>query len=223
MPLPDFPPSWAEALTSVRLAPAFEALSRFVDEERALAEVYPPADLVFAALERTPLPDVRVVLVGQDPYHGPGQAHGLALSVPSGVKPPPSLANMFKELASDLGVPRPTTGSLLPWAEQGVLLLNVCLTVRARSAGSHQGKGWEAVTDAVLSAVSARDVPAVFVLWGAAARKKARLVGAPHRVIEGVHPSPLSAHGGFFGSRPYSRINEALVELGHAPIDFRLP
>jgi uracil-DNA glycosylase len=195
-----------------------------VEAERAASTVLPAHEHVFAALAATPLDAVRVVLVGQDPYPTPGHAHGLALSVLPGVAPPPSLANMFKELHADVGFRVPDNGYLMPWAEQGMLLLNTVLTVRAGAAGSHARRGWEAVTDAVIGAVSARARPAVFALWGTHARKKARLVDAVrHRVLEGVHPSPLSAHQGFFGSKPFSRIDAALRDLGERPMDWQLP
>jgi uracil-DNA glycosylase len=218
------PPDWAEALAPELASPWFAALEAFVAEERARGPVYPPAEDVYAALRETPLARVKVVLIGQDPYHGEGQAHGLALSVRPGVKPPPSLANMLKEAAADVGQELPCDGCLLPWARQGVLLLNDVLTVRAGEAGSHQKRGWERLTDAVVRVVAERATPSVLLLWGNAAKKKARLVDpARHHVITGVHPSPLSAHAGFFGSRPYSRVNAALAELGLAPVDWRLP
>ncbi len=217
------PPSWAKVLapeTDATLA----ALERFVAEERRHHAIYPPDDKIFAAFEFTPYDSVKVVLLGQDPYHGPGQATGLCLSVAPGVRPPPSLANMLKELHTDIGCKIPDHGSLESWARQGVLLSNVVLTVREGEAGSHHGKGWESFTDAVIRALDARMEPVVFALWGNHAKKKAALVTAPqHRIVTGVHPSPLSAHAGFFGSKPYSRINEALREVGHAPIDWRLP
>jgi uracil-DNA glycosylase len=163
-------------------------------------------------------------LLGQDPYHGPGQAHGLAFSVQPGVPPPPSLVNIFKELQSDVGAPKPRDGSLIPWAQHGVLLLNAVLTVRAGQPNSHAGHGWEAFTDAVIRAVSAKPEPVVFLLWGRYAQKKKPLIDASrHVVIEGTHPSPLSAKNGFFGSRPFSTINAALEERGRPPIDWRLP
>ena len=224
MPFPPLPTSWAPVLRDAVESDSFRALERFVDDQRARGDVYPPADQVFAALERTPFEGAKVVLLGQDPYHGPGQAHGLALSVPRGAKIPPSLANMFRELRDDLGIDPPTHGCLERWADQGVLLLNTSLTVRGGEAGSHARKGWEPFTDAIIRALSARDRPVVFALWGNAAKKKAPLVDvARHRVIEGVHPSPLSAHAGFFGSKPFSRINEALKDIGETPIDWRLP
>jgi uracil-DNA glycosylase len=224
MPFPKLPASWSSVLGDVVGSDDFRALERFVDEERARGDVYPPAERVFAAFERTPFDRVKVVLLGQDPYHGPGQAHGLCLSVPRGVKPPPSLANMLKELHDDLGIDPPGHGSLEAWADRGVLLLNACLTVRAGQAGSHAGKGWERFTDAVVRALDDRARPVVFVLWGNAAKKKGKLIDrAKHRVIEGVHPSPLSAWNGFFGSKPYSAINGALKDVGETPIDWRLP
>ncbi|GAC1521185.1 MAG: uracil-DNA glycosylase [Polyangiales bacterium] len=223
MPFPPLPPTWARVLADVIAQPEHRRLERFVDLERKHARVFPPERDVFAAFERTPFDDVKVVLLGQDPYHGAGQAHGLCLSVPYGVRPPPSLANLFKELHADLGVPIPAHGCLQAWAERGVLLLNAVLTVREGEANAHKGRGWETFTDATIAALSARERPVVFALFGNAARKKAPLVAAHHRVIEGVHPSPLSAHAGFFGSRPFSAIDRALAELGHAPIDWTLP
>jgi uracil-DNA glycosylase len=217
------PSAWSAALGDATRSESFCALERFVDEERARGAVYPPERDTFAAFDRTPFDRVKVVLLGQDPYHGEGQAHGLCLSVPRGVRPPPSLANMLKELRDDLGLDPPGHGSLEAWADRGVLLLNACLTVRAGEAGSHAGKGWEAFTDAVIRALDGRARPLVFVLWGNAAKKKGKLIDrARHRVIEGVHPSPLSAWNGFFGSKPYSTINEALRDLGETPIDWRL-
>ncbi len=198
------------------------ALERFVDAERAGRRVFPPAELVFAALEATPIDAVRVVLLGQDPYHGPGQAHGLAFSVPRGVRRPPSLANLLAELEADRGVRAPDHGYLEAWAARGVLLLNTSLTVREAEPGSHARRGWEHVTDAVIDALVARPRPLVFALWGAHAQKKQRRIRAPHRIVRGVHPSPLSAHRGFFGSRPFAAIDAALVELGGAPMDWRL-
>ncbi|WP_394822329.1 uracil-DNA glycosylase [Pendulispora albinea] len=217
------PKDWSEALSNERNAPWFTELCAFVAEERMRATVYPPEPDVFAALVHTPLDRVKVVLVGQDPYHGPSQAEGLAFSVREGIKPPPSLVNMFKELAADVGCPVPGSGSLVPWAKQGVLLLNTVLTVRAGEANSHKGKGWERLTDAIIRVASARCAPSVFVLWGSHAKKKKALIdGAKHRVLEGVHPSPLSAHTGFFGSRPYSKINGMLSALGREPVDWPL-
>ena len=199
-------------------------LQQFVVTERNRATVYPPADEVFAALHLTPYADVKVVILGQDPYHGPDQAHGLCFSVRPGVTPPPSLQNIFKEMESDLGVPPPNHGCLDSWARQGVLLLNASLTVRHGRAASHQGKGWETFTDEVLKAVNDKPERVVFILWGASARKKKALVDrSRHVVIESPHPSPLSASSGFFGSRPFSRANQALAEAGRDPIDWRVP
>ena len=199
-------------------------LQRFVDEERRRHEVHPAPEHVLAALHATPHAEVKVLILGQDPYHGPGQAHGLCFSVQRGVTVPPSLRNILKELHSDLGVPVPRHGNLTSWTEQGVLLLNTTLTVRAGEAGSHQGRGWEKFTDRVISLVNDKADPVVFVLWGAHARKKKSLVtGVHHTVIEGAHPSPLSAHRGFFGSRPFSRVNEALRAHGREPINWAIP
>jgi uracil-DNA glycosylase len=217
------PASWAHVLGSELSSPYFADLERFVAEERRHHNVYPPDDQVFAAFEHTPFDAVKVVLLGQDPYHGPGQAHGLCLSVLPGVAPPPSLANMLEELATDIGCTKPDHGCLESWANQGVLLLNTVLTVREGEAGSHQGHGWERFTDAVIRALDARREPVVFALWGNQAKKKANLVkGSQHRVVLGVHPSPLSAYAGFFGSKPFSAIDNALREVGHSPIQWQL-
>ena len=198
-------------------------LMAFVAAERDAGDVYPPHDEVFAALHLTPFADVKVVILGQDPYHGPGQAHGLCFSVNPGVRIPPSLVNIFKELDADLGIPPATSGDLRAWARQGVLLLNTTMTVRAHQAASHQGKGWETFTDEVIRAVGAREERVVFILWGSHARKKKALVDrSRHTIIESPHPSPLSAHRGFFGSRPFSAANAALEAAGRGPIDWRL-
>jgi uracil-DNA glycosylase len=219
----ELPDDWRAALGGELDKPYFHALRRFVADERARGPVYPPEDEVFAAFERTPLARVRVVLLGQDPYHDEGQAHGLCFSVKPGVRRPPSLHNMLLELRDDLGVSSGEGGTLTSWADQGVLMLNAVLTVRAHEANSHKDRGWETFTDAVISTVHAKETPVVFVLWGGYARKKARRIdGARHAVIESAHPSPLSARSGFFGSRPYSKINEALVRHGTAPIDWSL-
>ncbi len=218
-----FPEAWQPYLSDQLEQPYFQNLTRFVAEERQKYTIYPPKGQTFTALELTPFEEVRVLILGQDPYHGPGQAHGLAFSVQPGVKPPPSLENMFKELHADIGCPIPKTGSLIPWAKQGVLLLNAVLTVRARTANSHKDKGWEQFTDHIISLLSAREKPVIFVLWGAYARKKVKLIDRNlHVVIESAHPSPLSAHNGFFGSRPFSKINQALQAMGEEPIDWCL-
>jgi uracil-DNA glycosylase len=215
---------WNPVLRAELAKPYWAELQRFVADERSRHQVFPAPDEVFAALHLTPYDAVKVLILGQDPYHGPGQAHGLCFSVRPGVPAPPSLVNIFKELEADLGIAPPDHGCLDAWAAQGVLLLNATLTVRARQAASHQGKGWEIFTDEVLRAVNAKSERVVFILWGASARKKRHLVDATrHVVIESAHPSPLSAHNGFFGSRPFSRANEALVAAGREPVDWRIP
>ena len=214
---------WNPLLREEFAKPYWAELQAFVADERSRIEVYPPHDDVFAALHQTPFASVKVLILGQDPYHGPGQAHGLCFSVRPGVAIPPSLRNIFTELESDVGVPRPKHGCLNAWTEQGVLLLNTTLTVRAHQAASHQRKGWETFTDQVIRAVDAKSEPVVFMLWGAAARKKKELIDTTrHTVIESVHPSPLSAHNGFFGSRPFSQANAALVAAGQTPVDWSL-
>ncbi len=215
---------WNPLLRDQFTAPYWRELQAFVAAERDRHTVYPPHDEVFAALHLTPYADVKVLVLGQDPYHGPGQAHGLCFSVRRGVDVPPSLVNILTELESDLGCPRPTHGNLEHWARQGVLLLNATLTVRARSAASHQRKGWETFTDRVIEVVNAKPERVVFVLWGASARKKGALVDrSRHVVLESPHPSPLSANRGFFGSRPFSRANAALEDAGRSPVDWCLP
>ena len=203
--------------------PYWPILQQFVADERAQGAVYPPHDQVFAALHLTPYADVKVLILGQDPYHGPRQAHGLCFSVPHGIQQPPSLQNIFAELRDDLGIEPPSHGNLEGWARQGVLLLNAFLTVRARQAASHRSAGWETFTDEVIRAVSAKPERVVFILWGAFARRKKSLVDLTrHVVIESAHPSPLSAHNGFFGSKPFSRANAALAAAGRQPVDWSL-
>lgn len=203
--------------------PYWADLQTFVRAERSRHAVYPPHEDVFAALHLTPHVEVKVLVLGQDPYHGPGQAHGLCFSVRRGVDTPPSLVNIFAELESDLGCAVPSHGNLEQWARQGVLLLNTTLTVRAGAAASHQRKGWETFTDRVIEVVNDKPERVVFILWGAAARKKKSLVDTSrHTVIESPHPSPLSAHRGFFGSKPFSQANAALVAAGRDPIDWCL-
>lgn len=218
------PEGWREVLQDVLASPGWRRLEEFVSQERRRHTVFPPEEDLFSAFRLTPYGQVKVLVLGQDPYHGEGQAHGLAFSVRPGVRSPPSLVNIFKELQADLGVPRPREGSLVPWAERGVLLLNAVLTVREAQANSHAGHGWEAFTDAVIRAVSAQPEPVVFILWGGYAQKKAVLIDASrHAVLQGPHPSPLSASRGFFGSKPFSRANAELVQRGREPLDWRLP
>lgn len=215
---------WNPVLREELAKPYWAELQAFVAEERRHHAVYPPPDEVFAALHRTPYAEVKALILGQDPYHGPGQAHGLCFSVRRGVPIPPSLRNVYAELEADLGIEPPPHGCLDAWAEQGVLLLNATLTVRARAAASHQRRGWETFTDQVIRAVSQKEERVVFLLWGASARRKRDLVDRTrHVIIESAHPSPLSAHNGFFGSRPFSRTNAALEDAGRAPIDWRIP
>jgi uracil-DNA glycosylase len=215
---------WNPILRGEFAKPYWSELQQFVHAERQAHQVYPPHDEVFAALHLTPYASVKVLVLGQDPYHGPGQAHGLCFSVRSGVALPPSLVNIYKELEADLGVAPARHGNLTSWASQGVLLLNTTLTVRARSAGSHQKQGWETFTDAVIGAVSAKEERVVFVLWGAAAGRKKDLIDTErHAIVASAHPSPLSAHRGFLGSKPFSRINELLTEAGREPIEWALP
>jgi uracil-DNA glycosylase len=217
------PASWRAVLADELRKPYFQDLDEFVRQERAEHEVFPPPEDVFNAFVHTPYDEVKVLLLGQDPYHDNGQAHGLCFSVRPGVKPPPSLVNMFKELEDDLGIPPPNHGCLTAWADQGVMLLNAVLTVRAHTPNSHKDKGWERFTDAVIRKVSDKDDPVVFVLWGSYAQKKEKLIDTDrHTVIKSAHPSPLSARNGFFGSKPYSTINKALEQAGRGPIDWRL-
>ena len=214
---------WNPVLRGEFAKPYWADLQAFVRSERERYPVYPPHDEVFAALHLTSYADTRVVILGQDPYHGQRQAHGLCFSVREGIALPPSLVNIYKELQSDLGIEPPRHGDLAGWARQGVLLLNTTLTVRGGNAASHQGRGWETFTDEVIGAVSAKDHLVVFILWGSHARRKKQLIDTSrHHVIESAHPSPLSASNGFFGSRPFSRTNAALEAAGLRPIDWRL-
>ena len=204
--------------------PYWSTLQDFVRTERENHVVYPPQPDVFAAIHLTSYADTRVMILGQDPYHGPDQAHGLCFSVRRGVAVPPSLVNIHKELQSDLGIAPPGHGNLEHWATSGVLLLNTTLTVRAGQAASHQGKGWETFTDQVIRVVNDKTDPVVFILWGASARKKKALIDTSrHAIVESAHPSPLSAHNGFFTSKPFSATNDALIARGRQPIDWRLP
>lgn len=221
-PLPPLPPTWS-GLHPITAGAEFRALTDFLAGEATTAVIHPPAGQVFRALELTPLPRVRVVILGQDPYHGAGQAEGLAFSVPPGIRPPPSLRNILRELDADVGVPHPGHGSLVAWAERGILLLNTVLTVREGEAHAHARRGWETFTDAVVRLVAERESRVVFALWGGHAQRKRALVEhAPHAVVTSAHPSPLSAHRGFLGSRPFSRIDAALAEAGLPPMDWRL-
>lgn len=218
------PTGWRTVLAEETEKPYYRQLQEFVKEERSKYTVYPPVGDVFNALRLTPIHNVKVLLLGQDPYHGPGQAHGLCFSVRPGVPVPPSLQNMYKELHDDVGFTIPKHGYLVHWAEQGVLLLNAVLTVRAGQANSHKGHGWETFTDAVIRAVNAQPERVVFLLWGAYARQKRALIDTQrHLVLECAHPSPLSAHNGFFGCRHFSKTNAALQAAGRGEIDWQLP
>jgi uracil-DNA glycosylase len=218
------PASWQPILAGETEKPYYHKLQQFLAAERRDHTVFPPAPEVFTALELTPYDRANVLLLGQDPYHDDGQAHGLCFSVRPGVPPPPSLANMFKELKSDVGFRIPNNGYLTPWAEQGMLMLNAVLTVRAHQPNSHKGQGWETFTDAIIRAMNEKQSQVVFVLWGGYARKKIALIDASrHVVIVSAHPSPLSAHNGFFGSRPFSQINAALRAAGQPQIDWQIP
>lgn len=219
------PDDWQTTLRAALTARETLALQAFLDDEIAAGKtIYPPQGAWFRALELTPLDKVRVVILGQDPYHGPGQAHGLCFSVPPGVRPPPSLSNIYKELENDLGLPRPRHGFLEHWARQGVLLLNSVLTVEMAKAASHSKKGWEQLTDAIITLVNDKAEPVVFMLWGAYAHKKAAHVDSGrHLVLKAAHPSPLSAHNGFWGCKHFSQCNAFLVSNGLPPIDWTLP
>jgi uracil-DNA glycosylase len=212
---------WADALKSEVEKTYYKQLIKTMEKEFNEYEVFPSKEDVFGAFNHTPLSKVKVLLIGQDPYHDVNQAHGLSFSVRPGVKVPPSLQNIYKELYSDLGCPVPTHGYLRKWSEQGVLLLNTVLTVRAHQANSHQGLGWEEFTDAVIRLVNQQDRPIVIFLWGKPAQRKRTLLDNPlHLVIEAPHPSPLSSYRGFFGSRPFSRANDFLTQKGELPIDW---
>lgn len=219
------PESWDAPLAEDLASPRMQALRTFLSSElNAGKQIFPKQDQWFRALDLTPLDKVRVVILGQDPYHGDGQAHGLCFSVPPGVRPPPSLVNIYKELESDLGLPRPKHGFLEHWAKQGFLLLNSVLTVEMAQAASHQRKGWEEFTDAIIQTVNAKADPVVFMLWGAYAQRKAAFVdGTRHLVLKAAHPSPLSAHNGFLGCRHFSKANAFLASNGQTPIDWTLP
>jgi len=219
-PPPQLEESWQAALQEEWGKPYLRDLAAFVAQERAQHPVYPSKQDVFNAFTYAPYDQVKVVLVGQDPYHGPGQAHGLCFSVRKGVTPPPSLKNIFKEIEADVGTPPPDHGCLESWAKQGVLMLNATLTVRAREPGSHRGKGWEAFTDHVIEALCKREDPVIFVLWGKSAQEKGAAIGERHPVLKAAHPSPYSASSGFFGCRHFSKINDLLTKQGKEPIDW---
>lgn len=223
---PTLPPAWQALLKGELQKPYWLSLERRLGAAYESGAVYPPAQQLFAAFERTPPACVRAVILGQDPYHEPGQANGLAFSVNPGVKLPPSLQNIYKELEADLGVPAAKSGDLTSWARQGVFLLNTVLSVRAHAANSHKDFGWQSFTDAVIAALAELPQPVAFVLWGAQAQKKAALVKKspyPRLILESPHPSPLSAYRGFFGSRPFSQINAFLVSYGFSPVDWKIP
>ena len=216
--------SWLQRLEAEFSEPYMVQLRAFLVEEKKQHRVFPPGKQIFNAFTYTPFDQTRVVVLGQDPYHGEGQAHGLCFSVRRGVRPPPSLQNIFKELHADLGVPRPSHGELTHWCEQGVLLLNTVLTVRAHQANSHRKRGWETFTDKVIETLNTQRQGLVFVLWGSAAGRKAEMIDeSRHLVLRAPHPSPLSAHRGFMGCGHFSRINEHLESMGMDPIDWSLP
>lgn len=216
-------PDWCAVLEDAFAAPSFGRLMSFLEQERSRHRVHPKEADIFKAFEQCPFEQVRVVILGQDPYHGPGQAHGLSFSVPPGIPPPPSLQNIFKELQRDLGIPPPSIGDLTPWARQGVLLMNATLTVRANAAGSHQGRGWEPFTDGVITRLSAQRSGLVFLLWGRHAQRKAAMIdGRRHHLLTAPHPSPLSAHRGFIGCGHFSRTNALLQAQGLPPIRWQL-
>jgi uracil-DNA glycosylase len=218
---PKIEPAWLEVLRPEFDKPYFNELKAFLLDEKKLHRVYPPGNRIFAAFDFSPFDKVKVVILGQDPYHGDGQAHGLCFSVPDGIPLPPSLINIYKELNADLGVPIPSSGNLEKWARQGVLLLNATLTVRANQAGSHQRRGWENFTDEVIRQLSVHHSGLVFILWGSYAQAKEVLIDkSKHFVLKAVHPSPLSVYRGFFGCRHFSKTNELLIKTGKEPIDW---
>ncbi len=221
---PKIETSWKKELIQEFQHPYFSELKSFLEQEKNAGQViYPPGSQIFNAFKYCPLDKVRVVIIGQDPYHGPGQAHGLCFSVPSGIQPPPSLVNIFKELQSDCGIAQPKQGDLTKWAKQGILLLNSSLTVRAHTAGSHANKGWETFTDAVIQKINSEKRGIVFLLWGRPAQQKGKIIDPfSHHVLTAPHPSPLSAHRGFFGCRHFSKTNQILKDQGQQPIDWSI-
>ena len=215
---------WAEALKEEYRKPYYRELYKKINEEYRTREIFPPSDEIFSAFHLTPLKDVKVVILGQDPYHNEGQAHGLCFSVKPQVAIPPSLENIYKELHDDLGCKIPSHGCLTSWAKQGVLLLNTVLTVQAHKPMSHRGVGWEEFTDAAIAKLNTQDRPIVFILWGKPAQEKAKMLTNPkHLVLKAPHPSPLSAYRGFFGSKPFSQTNDFLIKNGEAPIQWEIP
>ena len=220
---PDIEASWKEALNKEFQCEYFITLKAFLQQEKKQYAIYPPGQTIFSAFNHTPIEKVKVVILGQDPYHGPGQAHGLCFSVPRGVAVPPSLVNIFKELKTELGIPVPNHGNLEKWADQGVLLLNATLTVRANQAGSHQKKGWELFTDQVIRELSSKRIGLVFLLWGNYAKAKEALIDtSKHYVLKAAHPSPLSAYNGFYGCGHFIKTNALLQQQGLEPIDWSL-
>jgi uracil-DNA glycosylase len=218
------PESWREVLSAELSKPYVSELQNFLDQQYADETVYPPQDEIFSAFSLTPFDQVKVLVIGQDPYHGPGEAHGLSFSVKPGIKVPPSLRNIYKELVTDVGFTKPNNGYLVPWADQGVMMLNAVLTVRHKSANSHQKHGWEKLTTAAVKALGQRTEPLIVLLWGGKAKKNDRYIDkSRHHVIMSTHPSPLSARNGFFGSKPFSQINAKLAEWGKPQIDWQIP
>ena len=219
-----FKNDWGQYLKEEMAQPYYRKLRQFLIGEYSTKQVYPDMHSIFNALHYTSYADTKVLILGQDPYHEPGQAHGLSFSVQPNVPPPPSLVNIFKELETDLGCTVPNNGCLEPWARQGVLLLNTVLTVQAHRANSHRDKGWEIFTDKIISLLNQREKPVAFILWGSPARRKKAMITNPqHFIVESPHPSPLSAYRGFFGSRPFSKVNKFLESVGEEPINWQLP
>ena len=219
-----FKNDWGQYLKEEMAQPYYRQLRQFLIGEYSTKQVYPDMYSIFNALHYTSYADTKVLILGQDPYHEPGQAHGLSFSVKPNVPPPPSLVNIFKELETDLGCTVPNNGCLEPWARQGVLLLNTVLTVQAHRANSHRDKGWEIFTDKIISLLNQREKPVAFILWGSPARRKKAMITNPqHFIVESPHPSPLSAYRGFFGSRPFSKVNKFLESVGEEPINWQLP
>ena len=219
-----FKNDWGQYLKEEMTQPYYRQLRQFLIGEYSTKQIYPDMYSIFNALHYTSYADTKVLILGQDPYHEPGQAHGLSFSVQPNVPPPPSLVNIFKELETDLGCTVPNNGCLEPWARQGVLLLNTVLTVQAHRANSHRDKGWEIFTDKIISLLNQREKPLAFILWGSPARRKKAMITNPqHFIVESPHPSPLSAYRGFFGSRPFSKVNKFLESVGEEPINWQLP